>query len=45
MADSKPPPEAAQPAKIPPPPPPQPDPQLITYIERGQRPGPMKGAR
>jgi hypothetical protein len=33
MADK---PHAAKPPTLPPPPPPQPDPRLITYIERGQ---------
>ncbi len=39
MADRPaPPPQADKPAEIPPPPPYQPDPKLITYIERDQRP-------
>ena len=37
MAESKTPPPKAEPPAIPPPPY-QPDPKLITYIERGQRP-------
>jgi hypothetical protein len=39
MADK---PQAATPPKLPPPPPPQPNPRLITYIERGQGARPRK---
>lgn len=46
MAESDtPPPKAEPPAEIPPPPPYQPDPKLITYIERGQRPDTTKRDR
>ena len=43
MAESNTPPRQTEPpAHIPPPPPYQPDPTLITYIEKGRRPGTAK---
>ncbi|BEP11958.1 hypothetical protein acdb102_02690 [Acidothermaceae bacterium B102] len=43
MAESTtPPPQAEPPVTVPPPPPYQPDPRLITYIEKGQQPNTTK---
>jgi hypothetical protein len=45
MAESTTPPQAVPPVRVPPPPPFQPDPKLITYIEKGQRPSTTKRNR